>query len=922
LKSGTSRLHGDAFEFLRNDILDATGFFANSKPPLRQNEFGGTIGGPVVIPHLYNGREKTFFFGSYSGFRLAGGLPSGGLITLPSMQERQGNFTDFVDGNGNMIPIFDPRTTNTDGKRSFVRQQVQCDGALNVMCPGDIGGVANRLIPLIPNPDSAGPKNNYVDRSFQPGHDNSWSVKIDHTINDKQRLSGSYWWTSADAIIHGPVAGDLDPNLRHTPTGGGGVRINHNYTISPTLLNHVGFGYTPTSPTWSRWLTDPRKGNAILQIPGIPQDTPAFPRINFDQVYNQYGNAPNQAYDPQYYQNWTAVEDLSWVKGRHELKFGFSYRRRKMTVLDADNAAGSFNFDALSTSQPDSGNFNTWGNAFASFLFGQVMSANRNIPEPTNHTHETLWSWYGQDVFKVTPKLTMTFGLRYELPWYAEESQGIFSRFNPNLPNPGAGGRLGAMEFLGQGEGRTGTYNIFGTFHAALAPRASLAYALDQKTVVRMGYGMFYFYPNYGRLGNGGCGLGWCQGFGALPSFFSSDAGIHPAFLLDSGFPSTGFPVPDFDPSVANNGTADYINPSANKPATNQTWTVDLQRNLPFNIMLDTAYVGSHTVRLWSGWENINQVNPSYLSLGDTLITYITSAEEAANYGVPYPYAGFSGSVGQALRPYPQYGSINDMFQPTAFVDYDSLQVRAEKQFSKGLSFLGAYTLAKGLGVSAADTFGDAWGGGGSSAVNTFNRSVEKSIAGNDQTHTLILSWTYELPVGRGKRFLANAGPVVNQVLGGWQINSIETYHSGTPISVGGGPDLHIFGGGNRPNWISSNVRTTIGMGNFDPRNPDDRYLNINAFAEPGPYTIGNAPPTLPNVRTPAWYNEDFSLFKKVHLASESRYVEFRAEFFNLFNRTVFGGPSANINNSASFGVIGSQANTPRIIQFALKLVF
>jgi hypothetical protein len=912
LKSGTNHFHGDAFEFLRNNVPDARGFFSSYKPTIQQNEYGGTIGGPVILPH-YNGRDKTFFFASYSGFQLRGGLPPAGLITLPTAQERTGDFTDYP------FPIFDPATTQPDGQGGFTRQQVQCNGVLNVICPDRISGVANRLIPLIPQTEFPGYFNNYIDHSYQPTHDNDWSVKIDHIINNKQRLSGSYWWVSADAVIHGPVAGDLDPNLRHTPTSGGGVRINHDYTITPTVLNHMGFGYTPDSPTWSAWLADPRKGNQILQIPGIPLDAPAFPRFNFDQLYGQYGNTPNQDYYPQYYQNWAAVEDLSWVTGRHQLKFGFAYRHRKITAFDGDTEAGAFNFDAMSTSQPDSPNFTTYGNAFASLLFGQVLSATRTIPEPVNHMHDTFWAWYGQDVMKVAPKLTLTLGLRYELPWYAEETKGIMSLFNPTLPNPGAGGLPGALEYLGNGPGRTGTFNIFGTYHGAVAPRAGLAYAFDQKTVARLGYGIFYLYANYGRLGQGACGQGWCQGFGALPSFSSTNSGITPAFLLDSGFPSTGFPVPDLDPSVANNGIAPYINPSSNKPAMDQSWTVDIQRDLPFNIMLDAAYVGSHTVRLWTGNENPNQVNPSYLSLGNTLYEDVSSADAVAA-GIKLPYPGFTGSVNQALRPFPQYASIYDMFQPTGYVTYNSLQVRLEKRYSSGVSFLGAYTLSKSIGVPGSDSFGDIYGGGGNSALNTFNRKIEKAIAANDQTHTFIFSWTYELPVGRGKRFLASANPVVNHLAGGWQINSIETYHSGNPIGVGGGPNIPLFGGGNRPNWISPNVRSSVSMGSFDPA--VDLYLNINAFSQPAPFTYGNAPPLLPNVRTPAYYDEDISLFKKIYLSGESRYLEFRAESFNTFNRTVFGGPSANINSPSTFGVIGSQANTPRVIQFALKLVF
>jgi hypothetical protein len=923
LRSGTNQFHGDLFEFVRNNNFDARGFFSSYKPVIQQNEYGGTIGGPVILPKIYNGKDKTFFFFAYSGFQLRGGLPPAGLLTLPSTQERTGDFSDYP------YPIYDPATTRPDGNGGFTR-----DPFPGNKIPQDrISAVAQRTIPLIPTPSFPGYFNNYIDHSYQPTSENTWSVKIDHAINSKQRLSGSYWWTNADTTIHGSVAGQLDNSLRHTPSVGGGVRVNYDYTIRPTVLNHIGFGYTPNKPTWSVWLVDPREGNKILQIPGIPQDVHGFPYINFNAGSSAYsnggnstafyaplGNAPFQGYDPQYYQNWALVEDLSWVTGRHQLKFGVQYRRRKITAGDFTNAAGTFSFDGHSTSLPDSPNFDTWGNAFASFMLGQVFSANRNIPAPINHFHDTFWSFYADDVMKVTRKMTLTLGLRYELPSLATEEQGIVSLLNTSLPNPGAGGRPGALEFLGNGTGRTGTFNIFGpNYRKAFAPRAGLAYSLNGKTVARLGYGVFYIYPNYGRLGGGGCFLGWCQGFGALPSFSSTNTGITPAFLLDSGFPASNFTVPDFDPAIANNGLAPYINPSSNRPSMNQSWTVDIQRQLPAGIMVDAAYVGSRTTGLWTGLENINQVNPSYLSLGNTLYADISSPQAAAA-GVSSPYPGFQGSVAQALRPFPQYSTIYDMFQPTGYLGYHSLQIRVQKRYSQGLSFLGSYTLSKAIGNFGSDTFGDVAGGGGAFALDTFNRNLEKALSPVDQTHVFVFSWTYEFPFGKGKRFLSNTNLITNAILGGWQMNSIETYHSGTPIAVGGGSNLPLFGGGNRPNWISSNVRTSVSMSNFDPAT--SVYLNINAFSEPAAFTIGNAPARLPSVRTPAFYNEDFSVFKKFGLWTESRYLEFRAEFFNLPNRVVFGGPSANVNSPSTFGTIGSQANTPRVIQFAMKLVF
>jgi hypothetical protein len=915
LKSGTNGLHGDLFDFLRNNALDSRNFFSSIIPIYQQNEFGGTVGGPVIIPKVYNGQQKTFFFFAYSGLRLRGGLPPPGLDTLPTAQERQGDFSDFP------YPIYDPATTAPDGTGGSTRQQISCNGVLNVICPDRLSGVAQRTIALLPPVDITGTYfNNYVDRSSQPTSDNDESVKIDHTINDKQRISGALWIIRANAYVNGGIAGPLNPEYRDTPTVGEGYRLNHEYTITPTLLNHAGFGYTPVTPTWSDWKTDPRLGNEVLKIPGIPLDSHGYPTLNFDQTYYPtLGNSEWNGTDPQYFQNWSFVDDMSWVKGRHQFKWGMQYRRRKMTVQDKSNQGGTFTFDALDTSLPDSPNFSSYGNSFASFELGQVLNANASIPAPLNHYTDQWWAFYGEDSIKVTSKLTLSLGLRYELPIYIKEQKGQLSFLSLTLPNPGAGGRDGALQFLGSGPGRTGTYSIFGSYHKAFSPRIGLAYAPDSKTAVRLGYGIFRIETAYGRLN--GSAL-WGSGFGAYPSVASTNDGVTPAFDIDNpGFPAPTYSLPDFDPTLNNNGAVSYINSSAYKMAFNQAWTADVQRDLPFRIMLDVAYVGEHTTGLWTGQENINQVNPSYLSLGDTLLADINSPAAAAA-GIKSPYAGFSGSVAQALRPYPQYTTIYDMYQPTGYNDYNSMQVRLQKHLSSGLSFLGSYTLSKNIGAPGGDIFGDIYGGGGGDyGLNTFDRRIEKSVLPNDMPHVFVLSGSYDAPFGRGKRFLSTANPVLNQLVGGWQINAIETYDSGIPISVSGGGNIPLFNGvNNRPNWISSNVRTPISMGSFDPA--VDLYLNVNAFSEPAPYTFGNAPPNLPNVRTPAYHDEDFSLFKKFPFKGEGRYVEFRAETFNVFNRVVFGGPATNVNSPNTFGIISNQENTPRVIQFALKLIF
>jgi hypothetical protein len=928
LKSGTSQYHGDAFDFLRNGDVDARGFFSATRPALQQNEYGFTFGGPLNIPKVYDGKRKTFFFVAYSGFKLRGGLPPAGLITLPTAQERAGDFSDYP------YPIFDPvcdRGTASEHRCSNTetRQQFSYNGVLNVIPPSLLSAVALRATALLPANALPGYINNYVDHSFQPTNENVVSIKIDQTITEKQHLSGALWEVRGNSQINGPVTGPLNPDLRNTPTVAGHFRINHTYTISPTLLNHAGFGYSSTTPTWSHWSTDPRQGNQVLQIPGIPTDAPGYPELEFSggaAGYQHLGNSDANGIDPTLFQRWSGGDDLTWVKGRHQFKVGGEYSMKKFETGDKRLAAGIFYFNSDSTSQPnDPADFGIWGNSYASFLLGEVSSAERSILPPVHYFTGQAYDVYAEDSIKITPKLTASLGLRYELPIYPTERNGNMSYLSLTAPNAAAGGLPGALVFQGNGAGRTGTFNLFGHYYRDFAPRTGLAYQINNKTVMRMGYGIFRMQHADGRLNVASF---WDNGFGLFPSFTSLDQGITPAFNLDSGFPATNVTIPDLNPTLLNNAAVAYINPSANKPSMTQSWTVDFQRELPSNILLDAAYVGSNSTGLWSGMESLDQLNPSWLSLGNELNANISciglgTCPLAAAAGVHLPYPGFNSTVAQAVRPFPQYTAIYDMYQPTGHSTYNSLQVRLQKRYSNGLSFLGAYTLSKNIGAVGGDIFGDIYGAGGFYSLNTYDQKLEKALLGQDQTHVFVFSWSYALPFGRGKKFLSNTNAVVNQLLGGWQFNSVESYSSGTPISIYGGPNLFIDNGyGNRPNWNPAlgNGRSSVSMSNFDPA--VDRYLSITPWSDPAPFTFGNGPRMQPNLRNPAYYDEDFSVFKNIFLHSENRYLQFRAEFFNIFNRVDFGGPSTDIDAPGSFGIIGGQANTPRVIQFALKLIF
>ena len=368
------------------------------------------------------------------------------------------------------------------------------------------------------------------------------------------------------------------------------------------------------------------------------------------------------------------------------------------------------------------------------------------------------------------------------------------------------------------------------------------------------------------------------------------------------------------DPALANNSNIDYIDSQSGKTAYVNTWNLSIQRELPFKILLDAAYVGQHGVNLVGSLSNINQVPGQYLSLG-SLLTADISDPAAAAAGILPPYPGFTGSVAQALRPYPQFSNITHYQEPTASNRYNSFQLKVQKRFSDGLSFLVSYTAAKNI-TNAESNSG--FSSGSPRPPDTDQRQLEWAVAANDIPQNLVASFVYELPVGPGKRFVNKKG-VIGQIVGGWQVAGIARYSSGVPLQIRGGASLPIFGGDQRPNLVPGvDIRTDVSRSQFDPAK--DVWININAFTAPSPYTIGNVGPRMSNVRGFPGYNEDLSIFKFFTI-TEHQQVEFRAEFYNTFNRVNFGDVGTDINSTSTFGVVSGVAD-PRHIQFMLKYRF
>lgn len=887
LKSGTNEFHGAGFWFLRNDKLEASGFFNPTRPVVRQNEFGGTIGGPIV-------KNKTFFFGSFQGFRRRGGAAERGLQTIPTLDFREGDFSALREPDGDLIPIFDPSTTRPDGQGGFVRDPFPG----NRIPAGRQSRVAQALFDQMPAPDGPGIVENWVNRSGGPADDDTWSVKIDHN-EGPHRISGSWWWVNFDENSFSPWGDSiLDNSFARTFTGGG-IRVNWDWVATPTLLNHFGWGLSTSDK--DRLANRPVDGN-ILNVPNIPQDVEEFPGFNFTGYLNlgSTGSGPDITRDDAI----VFTDTVSWTKGKHQIKFGGEYWDQRFSRFDARQRAGVFDFNNLSTSQPNSPNVNRYGDSVASLLVGDVFSSNRLV-NPTEAIYDTRYmAFFFEDKIQLTPKLTFTAGLRYDLPWPIDARDDIVSAIDPTLPNPAADGLPGAHVFGNDAVKPELDKDEWG-------PRLALAYSLNEKTVIRAGFGIIYAQSNALVSGMELGGNSLIAGFIDRSQPRSLDEGVTPAFELDNGPPPFEGTLPNFDPGIKVGDVADWINPGGGQAAYTTNYNFTIQRQFPWNIFTDIAYVGVKGTNLPAGLRNFNQTPSRFLSLGSTLQADINSPEAAAA-GIAPPFPGFQGSVAQALRPFPQFIDVVTHADPIGNHTYHSLQLKLQRRFSDGLGFLVSYTLSKNI----SDTNGFAWANFANSALDDANRGLEKSISPLDVTQNLVTNWIYELP---GKNLTGAKG----KLLKGWQLGVTTTFRTGPPISIGGGVPLPIFGGGNRPSRVAGvERRTAVGKGDIDPA--QDLFLDVGAFSAGTPFTFGDVGRTEPDIRGFSFWNENVTLLKRTYIPSISEQfnIEFRAQFFNLFNRTVFGNIQTNVNSPQNFGRVQGQVNEPRSVQFGLRVNF
>ncbi len=964
-KSGTNSFHGEAHEYLRNKVLNSNNFFLkqsqiaagvkNQPPPYVQNQYGFSVGGPVI-------KDKTFFFTSWEQFRLRTGSVL--TTTVPLTAFRTGDFS-ALSAQG--IQLFDPYTRDASGNRTaYVNNQIpqaEFSKAATVMWD-------KYFVP----PTQSGIVNNFTSASSSGGNHNEFVARADQNISDKTRLFGRYTYWGLLDLPTDPFGTGLcfDRCSENYHTNALAVDVNHAFT--PTTIFDINIagsrfvyarapilsGFDLTSLGW------PANYNAPPDQMRTPP-TPAFPFPN--DVGKSQGNSAIGDHNTQY----NVTPALTVIRGKHTFQIGGQYELGLDNYFQTNIASGAFAFSGSWTAQNAlTGGANT-GFAFADFLLGlsqnQGSFVNQNegeaqVPAQTAG-RQTYRAFYFNDNWHLTPKLTLNLGLRYELQGTWSERFDRLTYFDPKAINAtvtGCGGTVGSPcngdAFLVK-TGRNDTRNNMPLNKKEFSPRVGFAYSFDPRTVIRAGYGIFWI-PNYVSFGvNPDLDL---VNLARTPFTATTDAGLTPFSTLDgtkctlSGatfatfscaepgpFGLGGIVLPPgrngntsaFAAAAGSIRMAPYLDP---KEGYVQQWNFDVQRQLPAGFFADVAYAGSHGVHLPQFDTNVNQIPDSFVTQAAAEFAAgqpVTIAQPIANPMVgTSPNATIGGPTivaGQLNRLYPQYTGLTLAGFGCCSSSYHSLQATVTRRFQGGGTLLVAYTNAKLL--SNTDTL-TSWlengtTGGVGQVQDWNNLKGERSLSSQDVSQRLVISYVLDLPFGHGKRFLGSVTGVTSKVVSGWGIDGVTTFQRGFPLKITWAGDNTALGKANlgvaniRPNVVPGCDKSAHGSG---LNGKLDQWFNVNCFAAPPQWGFGSESRVDSSLRSDGLKNFDFAVFKKTSFG-ERMGLEFRTEFFNLFNHPQFGFPGTGFvggtsNSNNGFGKVTSQLNNPRLIQFGLKFVF
>jgi len=928
-KSGTNELRGSAFEYYQSQRFNANSWLNNKlgrdKSVFHRNDFGFTAGGPVYIPKLYNGKNKSYFFVAYEGYRYPQTLAAT-QNTVPTTAMRGGDFSGWVDSTGKMIPIYDPTTTRTGTSGSYIRDPFPG----NIIPAARISPISKKIAAYFPDPNAPGLVRNYISpgAAFNKRVEHIFSAKGDQSFGNANRFAVTY----TQARKRGVTSWDTDPlnprswpglpyplgsqNKYDIPEHGDLVRVNDTHIVRANMVNTLTFGYhkhglerfdaSVGAEPWSKVLGG---------IANAPDADAHFPEVTFST--DNYTGTSTHFLNTRGTQVFGVDESVSWIKGNHNVQFGYSWNRMKYSVDTRNYAAGTNAFHRLTTAVPGD-NSGRSGNSFASFLLGAVYSgsvATRDDPNLIYPYH----AFFAQDSWKLTSKITVNFGLRYELSLAVREADGRASYFDPALPNPAADGRPGALRFLGSGSGREGR-DTFYPSAKTWGPRLGVAWRVSSATVIRAGAGIYYA-SNKFQLST--------LGFSAHPTWSSGNQGVTPAYYWDQGYPDWQRP-PFISPGLNAGSSVSWADPgNLAKAPTNANWNFAISRALRGNLVVDLNYAGSKGTHLATNRLNYMQVNPEYAYLG-TLLNRPIDDPAVVRLGFTSPFPSFKSLMGsratlaQALRMFPQYTGvgITDMADLTGNSTYHALMVRASKRYSNGLSLLMSYVWSKNLSDADASTPGNAdnfgAGIGAGPAQDHYNRATEKSYSVLDLPHVLKATLSYDLPLGKG-RALAQKG-VSAAILGGWNLAGYTVAQSGYPLGVvDSGYNNYLFGGPARPNIITDHLRAPIAGDKFDP--DKDLVLNAGALSRrtnPAVDPFGNAARFYGSTRWGGRVRQNITLRRRF-LLREHLSMNLRWEIYDLFNNKTWANPASLDLANTQFGKV-TNASGNRTMQLGARL--
>lgn len=853
LKSGTNLVHGSVFEFLRNDVFDANDFFRNKrnlgKPPFKRNQFGFVVGGPVYIPGKYDGRNKTFWLFNYEAIRVRRG--STAIGTIPTATQFAGDLRD-------QAPIFDPATTRVDpATGKLVRDRMQCDGALNVICPNRIDPFVKAYIDVFYPKVTQGGAGNIVNPNPFQQNQYQWTLRVDQKIRENLQFFSRFSLVNASQVT---------PQALPILTNSLGNRFRNavaswTYLKSATTVMDFKLGFHRSNLQIAD--SNPAPGVVAFlgahPLQGTPVKStrvPLYPPLSIAGF-----NSPGQSGFPFPSNIFQVLFRISQIRGRHSLKAGFDINH--LNNLDDGLFTSQFDFSSVPTADPQ--NVTNTGSAIASYLLGLPSVGRRNLGDTAAYMRATNTQLYVQDDIKATSKLSFNLGVRYEYNQWPVEKFNHLSMFDRTSNQYVWAGRNPLT-----GQGPNVRRSVIDPDWNNFAPRIGLAYRVKPNTTIRAGYGIFYV-SNW---------LWEVQGVrGSWPYAISETLSAQ-----NTGFPTKPietFFSPDLTPGPNTPPSSQHTLGRLDRTSYMQQWNLGVQRELARDLLLEVDYVGNK---------------------GTKLAVFLDGND-------PPPGPGVVGSPGHP-RPFPQAGAFSEITN-LATSNYSALQVKLEKRFSNGLQFLTSYAWGHYLDVGGSG-FSQ-----GSAVQDIRHINADRADGTFDFRHIFTASYVYDLPFGKGKRWLAGASGLVDQLVGGWEITGITHYNTGGPVNVSLPFDNANIGprsAQERPNRILGQPAKII--------SPNDRtqgWLNPAAFQVPAKFTFGTLGRNTE--RGPGFGNWDFGVFKNFPFHEGSQVVQFRAEFFNLFNHVNLGNPNGSLG-TLNFGKIFGVQNASRDIQFALKFIF